>query len=235
MMFICFLTHPWTTALECKGKRTYVCLTGELYVFWMCHFALVCFLSMVLLTPFIPSILVPWGYTLLTETDAVTNFSATANEMTMACLIYKVWWNTEASSEHCTQTGCHIVNGVMMAWRWDVGGQNGRHRDRPLLSLVGLVVKASATRSKDLGVQICLHLDFSSLSQRSDLKIGTPVATLPGAWRYGVSAGTGWPGVSILWLGEVESLLCNFYLSGAARKIVWADPSLIYTSMLLGC
>ena len=60
----------------------------------------------------------------------------------------------------------------------------------------------------------------------SDLKIGTPVATLPGAWRYWVSAGTGRPGVSILWLGEVESWICNFYLSVAARKI---DPALRYT------
>ena len=34
-------------------------------------------------------------------------------------------------------------------------------------------------------------------------------------------------------LGEVESLICNFYLSVAARKIVCADPSLRYTSMLL--
>ena len=39
----------------------------------------------------------------------------------------------------------------------------------------------------------------------------------------------------LLWLGEVESLTCNFYLSVAARKIIWADPSLRYTSMLLGC
>ena len=31
-----------------------------------------------------------------------------------------------------------------------------------------------------------------------DVKIGTPVATLPGAWHYGVSAGSGWPDVSIL-------------------------------------
>ena len=60
------------------------------------------------------------------------------------------------------------------------------------------------------------------------------MATLPGAWRYRVSAGTGRPGVSILWLGEVESWICNFYLSVAARKIVWADPSLRYTSLLLG-
>ena len=39
---------------------------------------------------------------------------------------------------------------------------------------------------------------FGGLSHTSDFKIGTPVATLPGAWRYRVSAGTGWPGVSIL-------------------------------------
>ena len=60
------------------------------------------------------------------------------------------------------------------------------------------------------------------------------MATLPGAWRYRVSAGTGWPGVSILWLGEMESLVCNFYFIVAARKNVWADPSLKYTGMLLG-
>ena len=60
------------------------------------------------------------------------------------------------------------------------------------------------------------------------------MATLPGAWRYRVSAGTGRPGVSILWLGEMESLVCNFYLGVAARKIVWADPSMRYTGMLLG-
>ena len=41
-------------------------------------------------------------------------------------------------------------------------------------------------------------LEFSGSSHTSDSKIGTPVATLPGAWRYRVSAGTGRPGVSIL-------------------------------------
>ena len=39
---------------------------------------------------------------------------------------------------------------------------------------------------------------FSGSSHTCDLNIGTPVATLPGAWRYRVSAGTGRPGVSIL-------------------------------------
>ena len=75
---------------------------------------------------------------------------------------------------------------------------------------------------------------FSGSSHTSDLNIGTPVATLPGAWRYRVSTGTGRPGVSILWLGEMESLICSFYLSVAARKLVCADPSLRYTCMLLG-
>ena len=66
---------------------------------------------------------------------------------------------------------------------------------------------------------------FPGSSHTSDLKIGTPVATLPGAWRYKVSAGTGRPGVSILLLGEMESLVCNFYLSVAARKIEQIRPS----------
>ena len=70
--------------------------------------------------------------------------------------------------------------------------------------LIGLVVKASALRVEDPGFKSCLCRDFSGLSHTSDLKIGTPVATLPGAWRYRVSAGTGWPGVSILWLGEMK-------------------------------
>ena len=39
---------------------------------------------------------------------------------------------------------------------------------------------------------------FSKSSHTIDLNIDTPVATLPGAWRDRVGAGTGWPGVSIL-------------------------------------
>ena len=49
--------------------------------------------------------------------------------------------------------------------------------------LVGLVVKASASRQEDPGKL----RDFSGLSHTRDLKIGTPVATLAGAWRYRVS------------------------------------------------
>ena len=58
--------------------------------------------------------------------------------------------------------------------------------------------KASASRAEDLGFKSRLRRDFSGSSHTSDLKIGTPVAALLGAWRYRVSTGTGRPGVSIL-------------------------------------
>ena len=96
--------------------------------------------------------------------------------------------------------------------------------------LVGLVVKASASGTEDRELESCLRQDFSESSYTSDLKIATSVATL----LYRVSVGTGLPGVSILWLGEMESWICNFYLSVAAHTTVWANPSLRYTSMLLG-
>ena len=56
--------------------------------------------------------------------------------------------------------------------------------------LVGLVVKASASRAEDSGFE---SRDFLGSSHTSGLKIGTPVATLPGAWCYRISTGTGCP------------------------------------------
>ena len=64
--------------------------------------------------------------------------------------------------------------------------------------LVGLVVKASASTAEDPRFDSRWRQDFSGLNHTSDLNIGTSVATLPGAWRSRVSAGTGQPGVSIL-------------------------------------
>ena len=64
--------------------------------------------------------------------------------------------------------------------------------------LVGLVVKASASGAEDPGFESRLRRHFSGSSHTSDLKTGTPVATLPGALRYRVSAGNGRPGVSVL-------------------------------------
>ena len=58
--------------------------------------------------------------------------------------------------------------------------------------------KASVSRAEDPGFQSRLQRDLSGSSHISDFRIGTPVTILPGAWRYRVSAWTGWSGVSIL-------------------------------------
>ena len=72
---------------------------------------------------------------------------------------------------------------------WQLHATKSRLLDR----LVGLVVQASASRGEDPGFDSRLRRDFSRSNHTSDFKIGTP-----GAWRYRVSAGTGWPCVSIL-------------------------------------
>ena len=86
---------------------------------------------------------------------------------------------------------------------WEGGGGEGGEDERLcvcvcIYRLGGLVVKASASGAEDPGFESRLRRDFSGSSHTSDLKIGTPVTTLPGAWHYRVSAGTGQPGVSIL-------------------------------------
>ena len=86
------------------------------------------------------------------------------------------------------------------------------------------MVKASSSKAEDPGFESCWQRDFPGSSHTSDLKIGTPVAALPGTWYYRFSTGTGQPGVSILWLGKVQSLICSFCLSVAARKIEQIRP-----------
>ena len=102
---------------------------------------------------------------------------------------------------------------------------------------IGLVVRGPS-RQRRTWVQFPLSpwIFFRVESYQWITKKFFPVVTgtLPGVPRYRVSTGTGWSGVSILRLGEMESFICNFYLSVAARQIVWADPSLRYTRMLLG-
>ena len=44
---------------------------------------------------------------------------------------------------------------------------------------------------------LCSIPAFALDRHTSDLKSGPPVATLPGAFSYKVSAWTGWPGVSV--------------------------------------
>ena len=64
--------------------------------------------------------------------------------------------------------------------------------------LVGLLVRRPPRERKIPGSNPACAGIFSGSSHTSDLKTGTPVATLPGAWCYRVSTGTGRPGVSIL-------------------------------------
>ena len=66
--------------------------------------------------------------------------------------------------------------------------------------------------------------------------MGTLLAILQGAWHKRVSASTGWPGLSILWLGEkaYNYLICNFYLKVAAGNSVKVDLSLRYILRIAG-
>ena len=64
--------------------------------------------------------------------------------------------------------------------------------------LVGLVVRHPPRERKILGSNPACAGIFSGSSHTGDLKIGIPVAILPGAWGYRVSTGTGQPCVSIL-------------------------------------
>ena len=61
------------------------------------------------------------------------------------------------------------------------------------------------------------------------LPTATLLAALPAAWHFMVSAETSWTPVSILLLGETESLIYSFYLSVSAYTTVYADPSPRYT------
>ena len=66
-----------------------------------------------------------------------------------------------------------------------MGNQNDCHLTNESLNvdrLAGLMVKASASRAEDPEFEFRLRRDFSRLSHTTDLKIGTPVATLPVAW-----------------------------------------------------
>ena len=70
--------------------------------------------------------------------------------------------------------------------------------------------KASASRAEDMGIDPW----FPLLSQSSDLKLGTQV-TLPSTLCYRVIDRTGWPIVCVLWMSEIASLICSFYVSVA--------------------
>ena len=97
----------------------------------------------------------------------------------------------------------------------------------------GLVVKAFTSRAKDPGFKSCLHRDFSRVESFQWLK-----KYVLQWWPCQAPGITG----SLLGLVGPVSVYCDWVrwkvwsalLSVAAHKIVWADPSLRYTSMQ-GC
>ena len=100
--------------------------------------------------------------------------------------------------------------------------------------LIGVMVRRPpAERQIWVRFSFYLWIFCSRSSHTSDLNIDTAVATPPGAWHDRVNTETGWPGASVFWLDDTECLICNFYLSVAARTIVWADPSRRYTRLLV--
>ena len=80
--------------------------------------------------------------------------------------------------------------------------------------LVGLVVKASASRAEDPG--------FDSRLRRGDFpgRVIPVNSKLTRPWLPCQAPGVGCPVTCRLCLDEVENLICNFYLSVAARTLV---------------
>ena len=70
-----------------------------------------------------------------------------------------------------------------------------------LSRLVGLVVKASASTVAVVGSSpaVAVH-PLAGSRHATDSRTASPAPTLPGAWRFRVGAGTGWPGVRVLWV-----------------------------------
>ena len=65
----------------------------------------------------------------------------------------------------------------------------------PSHRLVGRAVRCPPPQRADLGSILAFYVD---LFPGRVIPVTSTLAALPGAWRYRVSAGAGWPGVSIL-------------------------------------
>ena len=90
---------------------------------------------------------------------------------------------------------------------------------RSAYQLDGLVVRHPPRKRKTRDRIRFPRGAFSRSSHISVLSIGTLV-TLPGAWRYMISTGTGWPSVSIPRLCEIASLICSLFQYGSTYNAV---------------
>ena len=69
--------------------------------------------------------------------------------------------------------------------------------------------KPSASRAVDLGSIPSFAAACFRPGHTSDLRTGTPVATLPGARRCRAIGGNSWSGVRILGLGKIQNVIGN--------------------------
>ena len=97
-----------------------------------------------------------------------------------------------------------------------------------------LTALLSDSRATDQGLNSAFPMRLFQDQDIPVTKVGTQVATLPGVGHDRVGARAGWPGVSILWLAEIASSICNLCLRVTARTVVEADQFLRFSSMLLG-
>ena len=102
--------------------------------------------------------------------------------------------------------------------------------------LVGLVVKASASRAEDPGFASRWRRDFIFRGRVIPVTSKLALQWLPCQAPGVVSSVMGLVGPVSVYCDWVrwKVWVCNFCLSVAARKIVCADPSLRCTCMLLG-
>ena len=144
------------------------------------------------------------------------------------CLFVPSVWAVWLSVAGCTiSVGCLAVSGCLFVpsvWAvWLSAAVSLFHNCGSLDCQIPSLAKCLRRLPSEqlMGFHCHLHCgDFSRSSHTSDLNLALKWLTLPGAWCYRINTGTGWPGVSILQLREAESLICNFYLSVAARKLV---------------
>ena len=100
---------------------------------------------------------------------------------------------------HCSRTArpSFTTSGDTLRYRLHHGGTIDSLSHRPPHWSSGQGKRLGSGRSR---IQILRATGFFRVdsSHTSDFKIGHPVATVPGAWHYRFSTGTGRPGVSIL-------------------------------------
>ena len=105
---------------------------------------------------------------------------------------------------------------------------------RCIASILGVLSHTRFCRSGQRAYGFDSHFPcgaFSRSSHPSNFKIGTPVAALPGAWRYRVSAGNGRPGVSIPRVWSAASVIVWQHTQLSEQIRPWDTPACCWDVM----